>query len=110
MLEVFITVLIGVLGSNGLWAFIQSRSKRKTAQEKMLIGLGHAQIFRLSEHYLKRGGITADELEDLVHYLYEPYVALGGNGTSATLVAQCKELPILSAEEAARKDKEEEML
>ena len=40
--ELIITVVVTVLGSNGLWAFIQSRSTHKSARDRMILGLGHA--------------------------------------------------------------------
>lgn len=104
--EMMLTVFLAVLGSNGLWAFIQSKSTVKTAKDKMILGLGHAEIFRVADKYIQRGAITKDELEDLEKYLYKPYKEMGGNGTAETLMEKCKELPIISATEAARKDAE----
>lgn len=104
--ELLITVMIAVLGSNGLWAYIQSVSKTKTAKDRMLLGLGHAEIFRTAEKYIERDGITTDELEDLEKYLYKPYKEMGGNGTAETIAHKCHSLPIITADEAARRDKE----
>ena len=104
--ELLITVALAVIGSNGLWAFIQSRSTAKSARDRMILGLGHAEIFRVTEKYIHREGITADELEDLDKYLYKPYSELGGNGTAKTMVDKCKELPIITKAEADRRDME----
>lgn len=106
VVELIITVALAVLGSNGLWAFIQSRSAAKSARDRMILGLGHAEIFRVTEKYIHREGITADELEDLDKYLYKPYSELGGNGTAKTMVDKCKELPIITKAEADRRDME----
>lgn len=103
-----VIIIVAVLGSNGFWAYRQSKSKAQTASERMILGLGHAEIFRLCEKYIRRGAITVDELEDLDKYLYRPYAELGGNGTAAAMVEQCKKLKIITATEAARKDKEYE--
>lgn len=108
IIELLLTVFIAVLGSNGLWAFIQSRSTAKSARDKMILGLGHAEIFRVAEKYIRRGAITKDELEDMEKYLYKPYKDMGGNGTAETLMNQCKNLKIITAAEAARKDAEYE--
>ena len=105
--QIVVAVILAVLGSNGLWAFIQSRSTAKSARDRMLLGIGHAEIFRTAEKYIRRGGITTDELEDLEKYLYKPYAELGGNGTAAAIVEKCKQLPIISASEAERKDRNE---
>ena len=104
--QLIITVLVAVLGSNGLWAFIQGRSTHKSARDRMILGLGHAEIFRVTEKYIHREGITMDELEDLDKYLYKPYSELGGNGTAAAIVEKCKELPIITKAEADRRDAE----
>ena len=103
-LELIVTVVAAVIGSNGLWAFIQSKSTAKSARDRMILGLGHAEIFRVAEKYLHRGGITMSELEDLEKYLFKPYSEMGGNGTAAAVVAKCKELPIISEQEAERRD------
>lgn len=102
--ELIAAVVVAVLGSNGLWAFLQSKSTRKTARDRMILGLGHAEIFRVAEKYIHRNGITMSELEDLEKYLYKPYSDMGGNGTAAAVVAKCKELPIISEQEAERRD------
>lgn len=106
-LELIVTVVVTVIGSNGLWAFIQSKSTAKSARDRMILGLGHAEIFRVAEKYLHRGGITMSELEDLEKYLFKPYSEMGGNGTAAAVVQKCKELPIISEQEAERRDNHE---
>ena len=105
-IEILITVMLAVLGSNGLWAYIQSRSTKKTAKDRMILGLGHAEIFRTAEKYIERDGVTTDELEDLEKYLYKPYKEMGGNGTAETIMHKCHSLQIITADEAARRDKE----
>lgn len=105
-LELIVTVVIAVLGSNGLWAYLQSKSKVKSARDRMILGLGHAEIFRVTEKYIHREGITMDELEDLDKYLFKPYSELGGNGTAAAVVQKCRELPIITKAEADRRDAE----
>lgn len=102
--ELIAAVVVAVLGSNGLWAFLQSKSTRKTARDRMILGLGHAEIFRQAEKYIHRDGITMSELEDLEKYLYKPYSDMGGNGTAAAIVAKCRELPIITEQEAEKRD------
>ena len=105
-LELIVTVVVTMIGSNGLWAFIQSKSTHKSALEKMILGLGHDAIFRVADHYIRRGGITLDELDDLNKYLFKPYKEMGGNGTAETIMHKCHSLQIITADEAARRDKE----
>ena len=106
LIQTFVAVVIAVLGSNGLWAWLQSRSKAKSARDRMLLGLGHAEIFRVAEKYIRRNAITTDEMEDLEKYLFKPYSELGGNGTAQAIVEKCKQLPIITAAEAERLDTE----
>ena len=108
MMELVVAVAIAVIGSNGLWAFLQSYLGIISAKDRMILGIGHAEIFRAAEHYIDRGGITTEELEDLIKYLYKPYKEMGGNGTAETLVNKCKELPIFSKAEAERRDRHNE--
>lgn len=105
-IQSILTMFLTVLGCNAFWAFLQSRSTAKSARDRMILGLGHAEIFRVCEKYIHRGGITTDEMEDLEKYLYKPYAELGGNGTAAAIVEKCKQLPIISATEAERRDTE----
>ena len=104
IIELVVTVFVAVLGSNGLWSLLQSRSKAKSARDRMILGLGHDAIFRVCEKYIHRNGITTDELDDLEKYLFKPYAELGGNGTAAAIVEKCKQLPVISAAEAERRD------
>lgn len=105
--ELIAAVVVAVLGSNGLWAFLQSKSTRKTARDRMILGLGHAEIFRVAEKYIRRGGITLSELDDLETYLYKPYSEMGGNGTAAAIVQKCRQLPVITEQEAERRDSHE---
>ena len=105
--QLIITVLVAVLGSNGLWAFIQSRSTHKSARDRMILGLGHDAIFRVAEKYIRRGGITLSELDDLEKYLYKPYSEMGGNGTAAAIMQKCRQLPVITEQEAERRDSHE---
>ena len=106
--QLIITVLVAVLGSNGLWAFIQSRSTHKSARDRMILGLGHDAIFRVAEKYIHRDGITLSELDDLEKYLYKPYSEMGGNGTAAAIVQKCRQLPVITEQEAERRDSQHE--
>lgn len=106
--KLIIAVVAGVLGSNGYWAYRQSKDKKKSAEYRMILGLGHAEIFKVAEKYIRRGAITSSELEDLEKYLFKPYAEMGGNGTAESMVKKCKDLPIISEAEAERRDAEHE--
>lgn len=87
-LPILITGLISIVTSSGFWAFMQARASRNNVESKMLLGLAHDRIIELCMRYIERGWIYEEEYENLVKYLYEPYIALGGNGTAKKLVTQ----------------------
>lgn len=102
---IILSIFGAVLGSNGLWAYLQYRREKKdeerrkkeaeeSAETKMLLGLGHDRIIHLCMKYIERGWISSDEHEDLMKYLYEPYVKLKGNGTAKRLVEEVNRLPV----------------
>lgn len=95
----FIAVIVGaIFASGGFWAFMtawyNNRSKKQNALVKLMLGIGHREIVECGKEYIERGYITYDEYEDLVHYLYNPYVELGGNGTAEKIMQEIKKLPM----------------
>lgn len=99
-IEVIVAIVCAVIASTGFWTFIQSLKKSKSAETRMLMGLAHDRIMYLSGHYLKRGYITKEEYEDLITYLYEPYLELGGNGSAKHIIEdKVNKLPVMSHEE-----------
>lgn len=92
--KTLLTVLATVLASNGFWAFLQYKANKKDVRTQMLIGLGHDRIMYLGKQYISRGWVTADEYENLNKYLYEPYIAIGGNGAAKHLMEKVQKLPI----------------
>ncbi len=100
-LELVVTIMVSVLGSSGLWAFLQRKSEAKDAKTLMLLGLGHDRIIFLCEQYIRRGSITHDEYENLYEYLYKPYKAMGGNGTAERLMNEVNKLPVKPNDTAA---------
>lgn len=92
------TLIAAVLASNGLWAFLSAvynqRTKKDSAESKMLKGLGHDRICYLGEKYVAQGYITKDDYENLHDYLYVPYKELGGNGTGDKIMQEVDRLPL----------------
>lgn len=101
--ETIIAIVVSVFGSTGFWAFItavwQSKTKKKSAESRMLKGIGHDRICELGERYLNQGYITKDQYENLHDYLFIPYRDLGGNGTAEKIVDDVKKLPIKGVNE-----------
>lgn len=94
LVAAIITAIASILASSGFWAFMQRRTEKNSASNKMLLGLGHDRIMELGMKYIQRKSITADELENLVDYLYLPYKEMGGNGTAERIIKEVKNLPI----------------
>ncbi len=96
--DMILTLVVAIFASTGFWqlitAIVQNRSKNKTAEEKMLLGLGFKAIKDTCITLLQQGEVDADEYKDLKHYLFEPYRAMGGDGTAERLIAEVDKLPI----------------
>ncbi len=91
------TIIIAILGSTGLWTVINNiithiRDK-KSIEKKALLALLHDKLYYLCQHFIEKGRISTDELEN-IEYLYKPYSALGGNGTCKRLYEEVLRLPI----------------
>lgn len=101
------TIIIAIFASTGFWAFmttlITSFGSRKKNIDKALKGLLHDKIYDNCIKYIDRGYVTVDELENL-NYIYEPYRALGGNGTGESLYKEVQSLPKRNQNEGKEKD------
>lgn len=94
LIEMIIAIVCAAIASSGFWAFIQSRMNRHDSGEKLLLGLAHDRIMYLGTSYMNRGYITPDEYENLVVYLYEPYMECGGNGSAKHIMEHVMRLEI----------------
>lgn len=93
-IQIIASIVISAIASSGLWAFIQKKMDKKDAKTQLLVGMAHDRIIWLGMSYIERGHITQDEYENLIRYLYEPYAALGGNGSAKRIVNEVNKLPI----------------
>ena len=91
--EIALTVVCSILASNGLWGFLSTRKSKKSNTTKLLMGIAYSKIIQQAEMHIERGYISSDEYHELYHYLYEPYIAEGGNGTAKRLMEQVSHLP-----------------
>lgn len=93
-----VEILIAIFACNGFWAVLQTwitnRSKSRSAEQKLLLGLAYKVILEMCHTHIEKGEIDADDYKELNHYLFEPYKDLGGNGTAAKLVKEVEGLPI----------------
>jgi hypothetical protein len=61
-----------------------------------MMGIAYDRITTLGIQYIERGSVTKDEYEDLYRYFFEPYKALGGNGTAERIMNDVRNLPFRS--------------
>ena len=96
--ETITTIVVAIFASSGFWAFLLAIFNKiidkKSAKNRMILGLGHDRIISLSEKYIAQGWISSDDFENLHDYLYEPYKKMGGNGTAEKLMHEVEKLPI----------------
>ena len=106
VLQTLVTIVCAVLASSGFWAWLQKKDDKKSLQSQMLIGLAHDRIVALGMSYIERGWITKDEYENLRDYLYEPYKALGGNGSAKRVMEGVNKLKICTVPPTKSKEGE----
>ena len=95
ILTIVAGIITSLITSQGLWSHLSTKSRKDSAEADLLLGLAHTRIMNLCEKYIERGWITPEEYEDLITYLYNPYLELGGNGTVKKMVDnEINRLPI----------------
>lgn len=101
MAQTIITIIASVLASSGLWALIQTlivnKQTKDTAERKALLALLHDRIYNEAKYRIREKCISTEDYDNL-RYLYEPYKALGGNGTCERLMEEVNRLPIKGEE------------
>lgn len=93
-----ISLVVAVIASSGLWAFItrvyDARKKKLSNSERISLGVAHDRIMYLGSMYIKRGYVTPDEYENLHDFLYVPYRDMGGNGAAERIMKEVDRLPL----------------
>ena len=96
--DVLVALIVAVFASTGFWSFLQvwisNKTKSKTSEQKLILGLAFIQIIAKCEFYLQRGWIDTEEYKELNQYLFEPYQQMGGDGTAQRLIKEVEKLPI----------------
>ena len=78
----------------GVFQLIMFFLNRRAAASAALRLILQFQIKSLSREYIAQGGVSAEDLEDLVR-MHEVYHRLGGNGYLDTLMDAVKRLKII---------------
>jgi len=92
-LQIVLTSVSTVLASSGFWAFRTSRNSARSATTRLLMGIAYEHIMTFGVAYIRRGWATRDEYEELRKYFFEPYKALGGNGSAERVMNEVEKLP-----------------
>ena len=93
--------LTGALG----WAVGRLRKRQKAQEAEQaavkegMLALLHDRIYSSYAECLKKGYASVDDIKNL-EYLYNPYHALGGNGTGTELFRRVKRMPTEPPQEA----------
>lgn len=61
-------------------------------QGTAIAGLEHDRIIHIGKGYIQQGHISLEDYDDIKKYLYDPYKALGGNGTAEDVMDRLKSL------------------
>ena len=114
--QFLVSITATIFASSGFFQLLmlmyQSREKEKERKrleetQKKLIniqdfnalcrcvtGIAMFRIAREAKRYIDKGYVTSEEYHTLKHNLYEPYVALGGNGLATKFMEEVEELPM----------------
>lgn len=108
MKDIVLTLIVAIIGSGALSAVIAGLfSKRAEKQRRnggMVSGVRmilYERIKYLGKHYIERGSVEPDELEDLIEMHKTYHDDLDGNGFLDKLMGDVKKLPIQRKEEKA---------
>lgn len=91
--DTIVTLIVSVFGSTGFWSWISNKTKKKSAESRLLMGIAYSEIIRRCEHYIQQGYIGTYEYNEINRYLFEPYAENEGNGTARKLMEEVKKLP-----------------
>lgn len=70
------------------------RSAEEEATRKLLLGLAYDRLVENCTRIIRRGWYTIDEYHDLKKYLFDPYIASGGDGTAERLWKEMEAKPV----------------
>lgn len=103
--EMITALACAIFASTGFWSVInlliqrhQTRQAGDKSERQLLLGLAHDRLYSLCSEYISRGSITSDEYDNL-HYISDPYLKAGGNGTGERLIKEVEKLPLTDKKE-----------
>lgn len=91
-------IVVTIFASSGFWQYMiykaQQKDKIESTESKLLMGIAYGKICDLCARHIKNGYIGRTEYAELKKYLYDPYRAMGGNGTCEKLMREIEKLPL----------------
>jgi hypothetical protein len=91
----FLSIFGGFLaGSGGFWVYLTKKFQREDRVRQLIMGLAHDKIVYLGIKYIEKGFVTKDEYDDLFKYFWDPYEALGGDGSAERIIRMVQLLPL----------------
>lgn len=81
-------------GSGGFWVYLRNKYEDRDCVNKLIMGLAHDKIVHLGMGYIEKGYVTKDEYDDLFKYFWDPYSALGGDGSAERIIRLVDMLPL----------------
>ena len=106
--EIVTTIIVAIFGSSGFWLIVQKVVESRSALRQMVFGIGYERLISACRKYIEAGWIDLDELEELDKHLYQPYKAMGGNGTAKLLMEKVRTLPNAKPHTDSEEEKHEE--
>jgi hypothetical protein len=88
-----LTIIGSVVASTGFWTYLTQRRATSSNLTLLILGLANDRITHVATEYINRGYITPNEYKNIRVLLYEPYLALGGNGSAKKLMNDLEKLP-----------------
>ena len=89
-------IIIAIFASSGFWTlvlyFVQKKDRDKNATTAALLGLLHDRIYEICTEAILRGYTSFSEYDNVIN-LWNPYAALGGNGTGKVIFEEFSALP-----------------
>lgn len=91
--EYWITGAFMIFASAGFWSFITRWLDKRSQKTKAMLSVLYLGVKMSCGKLLEQGYANTEEIEDIEKYLFEPYEAMGGNGTAKMLMDKVKLLP-----------------
>lgn len=95
IVQIIVTAVVGVVVPATCGAMRKSINSKQREDEAVREGVKailHDRLYSAHTHYMAQGYCPLDDKRNIRH-IYEPYAALGGNGTGLSAYEDIKRLP-----------------